>query len=79
MSDIEDDLAAALAEVTAKHERSMVTRWVVVVETIDAEGERGVWMVADLQAKAWDTVGLLGHALNVQRAQTVKAALEDTD
>lgn len=47
---------AAIADVLPGE---ITTRWVFLVETIGADGERGVWMQAPPGAKPWDTLGLL--------------------
>lgn len=70
MSPLEEDLNHAIAEVLARHETSMVTRWIALVETIDDSGATGLWTMTSEGIKAWDTVGMLGHALDIQRAQT---------
>lgn len=68
---IERDLNDAIAGVLARHERSVVLRWVALVETMDEGGSRGLWTLTSEGLKAWDTVGLLGHALHIQQAQTL--------
>lgn len=68
---IQQELGDAIAGVLARHERSMVGHWVALVETIDEHGKRGLWTFTSEDAKAWDTVGLLGHAMHLQQAQTV--------
>jgi hypothetical protein len=74
------DVGAALAEVLSRHERSMLTRWVVVAETVEAEdGTRGLWCLAPDDAKKWDTLGLLHHALDVERANTIADRIAEGD
>ncbi|PWR08588.1 hypothetical protein DKT68_15340 [Micromonospora acroterricola] len=74
---IERDLADAIANVLAEHEKSMVTKWVALVESMDADGDRGLWTLTSDGVKAWDTVGLLQHGLHIQQAQTLRP--EDDD
>lgn len=66
---LEKELNEAVGAVFARHEHSMVTKWVALVETIDADGERGVWPMTSEGVKAWDTNGLLLHGLFMQQAQ----------
>lgn len=40
----------------------LVTRWVVLVESLDTNGERGLVTATQSGAKLWDTLGLLGFA-----------------
>lgn len=74
MVDVErlrEDLNAAIQEVIRRHEQgSLVTSWVAVVETW-ADGGRGSWMLAPVGAQTRDTLGLLTHALEIERAAIV--------
>lgn len=54
-----------------------VTRWVVVAEVIDGEGERALWVDADSDMKQWDTYGLLMWALEQERAGYHKARWDE--
>lgn len=72
MSPLEEDLNHAIAEVIQRHENgALVTRWVALIETIDHDGQAGLWTTTSDGLKAWDTVGMVGHALDLQRAQTL--------
>lgn len=72
MSPMEEDLNHAIAGVIQRHEEGgLVTRWVCLVETIDNTGRAGLWTMTSDGLKAWDTVGMLGHAMDLQRAQTI--------
>jgi hypothetical protein len=74
------DVGGAIAEAVSRHEQSMVSRWVAVVETIEAaDGERGLWCFASGDAKRWDTLGLLTFALDIERAKTVADRIRDED
>jgi 2-keto-3-deoxy-L-rhamnonate aldolase RhmA len=74
------DVGAAIAEAVSRHERSMVSRWVAVVETIEAaDGVRGLWCLAPDDLKKWDTLGLLTFALDVERAATVADRIQDDE
>lgn len=75
MSPMEEDLNHAIADVIRRHEDGgLVTRWVCLIETIDSQGTAGLWTATSDGLKAWDTVGMLGHALDLQRAQTIGLA-----
>lgn len=70
MSDaIERDLNAAIADVIARHERGVVTKWVALVETMNPDGARGMWPMTSEDVMAWDVIGMLLHGLNLQQAQ----------
>lgn len=60
------ELGEAIAQTVGK---DMVVRWVAVVEVIDGEtGQRAVWCLAPEGHMPWDTFGLLGFALERERA-----------
>lgn len=40
---------------------AMVTRYVMLIEVVDAESDRGVWHFTAPGASAWDTLGLLDY------------------
>jgi hypothetical protein len=69
--DIQKAISDALAEVFRKIEDGMLTRWVVLAESLDDEGQRGLWLVAPEDAKAWDTIGMLTYALHLEQARSV--------
>lgn len=48
---------------------AFVTKYVVIAEVIDANGDRAVWMDSSDDATQWDTYGLLTYALNHEAAQ----------
>jgi hypothetical protein len=65
------EIGNAISEVLHKREDSMANRWVVLVETIRADGERGLWTFTNEDASAWDTTGMLTHALNMEAAKVI--------
>lgn len=83
MSELRDDLEAAIDkainEAVGTHERGFVTKWVALIETVDPEGERGLWTFTSEDVKAWDTVGLLQHGLHIQHGQTLMPYLGEAD
>lgn len=58
----------ALSAAMRQHDAGMVTRWVVIAETIDVEGDRGTWQMKNIEAKPWETLGLLHHAIMIENA-----------
>ena len=71
--DVEQELADAIADVLARHDRSLTTKFVALVEVIDGDGERGLWTFTHEGATAWDTKGMLLHALDMELAGTIAA------
>lgn len=65
MSEI-DDTRAAIS--SAMEGATIVTRFVLIAETIDDDGEASVQFMSDCDL-AWQTLGLLHHGLNVTKAQ----------
>lgn len=64
---IRDSVGNALAQAVAG-ESEMVTKWVALVEVLDADGERSAYVMAPDGAKPWDTLGLLTFAIQVEQA-----------
>lgn len=74
---IERELNDAIAEVLARHEKSMVTKWVAMVETMDSNGVRGLWPMTSPDVKAWDITGMLLHGLHLEQAQIYNGVDEE--
>lgn len=67
---MEEQLHEAIAQVVSAQETSMVTKWVALIETIDGDGQKGLWTLTSDGVMAWDTVGMLQHGLHIQQNQT---------
>lgn len=72
MSDIAaqltDAVGAAVDSAIVKHEHGFATRWVAVVESVDQDGVRGLWVLNPAGSKTWDVLGLLDYAQAMHRA-----------
>lgn len=75
MSDTRDDVTEALAEAFRKT-GFMATKWAVIAEVIDENGERSLWTLAPTGQLAWDTLGLLEFARQLEQADAVSNILE---
>jgi hypothetical protein len=64
-------LGDAVASAVEQHEHGMVVKWICLVETIDAQGTRGLWPLTSEGVMAWDTKGMLLHALDLIQGQTI--------
>jgi len=42
---------------------AFVTKFVLIAEVIDTDGERGIWTETHYGAKPWDTLGLLTYSI----------------
>lgn len=60
-------LSAAISDVLGT-QSEMVTKWVVMIESMDEEGNRGVWTVTNEDAMPWDTLGIM--MFGIQREQS---------
>lgn len=67
---LQADLHAAVSKAISDHEQSAsyLTRFVVVAEIVDSNGERALLQVAADGMMRWDTLGLLDHARSVEWA-----------
>lgn len=75
MSDLGERLEQAIGDAidssVGEHEGGLVTKWVALVESVGPDGDRGLWTMTSAGVMAWDTVGLLQHALHLQQRQTL--------
>lgn len=62
-------------QLRAHGDSGLTGHWVVLVESYDAAGRRGVVMAADPEACRWDTLGLLDYARLVEEAAEVREQL----
>lgn len=70
------DLTEAITAALNKHETSIVTKWVMVAETVDGNGDIGLWTCASKGLAVWDEKGMLHHAVDLTRAKTIRDQLE---
>jgi hypothetical protein len=57
----------------------IVTRFVMVAEVIDTDGDRALWVQTDDDAKPWDTFGLMQYALAVEQAGITIQRMDEED
>ena len=76
---IATELEPMIAEVLGRHEVSMINKWLAVIETVNADGERGLWMLTPMGMTAWDSKGLLAHAMDIETASTINEGRHDED
>ena len=62
---ISDRLAAALDSAVADS-GEMITKWCAMVESIDANGERGLWTLTSADTYAWDVLGMLTYGMQME-------------
>jgi hypothetical protein len=76
-ADMRDALNAAIAEVVREKEHGLVTKWVALVESIDEDGERGMWTCASDGIKRWESMGMLRYALTLDEAHAARADMDE--
>lgn len=47
----------------------IVTKWTVIIELLDEDGDRGLWAVSDEHSSIWDTLGMLDFASQKARSK----------
>jgi len=74
MSDEAKRVADAVgAAIGAAVGTDVVLKWVALVEVIDGDtNERGLWCLTPDGVTAWDTLGMLEYAKQLELAQTVR-------
>lgn len=74
MSDAADSAAdrvhAAVLDALADRPE-MVTKWQAIVEIVDADGHRGLYVIHSPEATSWDSIGLLTFALQGYQARAI--------
>lgn len=75
--DMQRAMADAISSAVADVERGVVLRWVLIVETIGPDGDRGLWRLASPENHAWETIGMLTDALNREQAKAFTDRLGD--
>lgn len=72
-ADFDGAVSALVAKVAPG---TVTTRYVLVAEVIDEDGDRGSVLVAHEDARPWDVYGLLHHALSREDALDVIRRLQ---
>lgn len=77
---LQNEITDALGAVLGKYDQGFITKWVSVVEVIQADtGDRWFWSIGAKSNQSWDAKGLLKHALDIEQADTIKARMRDDD
>lgn len=66
---LEQAIDAAIQTAVQEHEGGFVTKWLGLVESVSADGTRGLWTMASADISPWDVVGLLQHGMHLQQKQ----------
>ena len=51
---------------------TMATTFVLLIETVDTDGRRAFWSLASDGIPAWQSVGMLQHAVHLEQAATIQ-------
>jgi hypothetical protein len=74
--DYEQKFEAAISDALAG---TLVTRWVVVTELIEQDGERAIYVSSSDDSRTWDIIGMLDYALTRERAAAAYDLMSDAD
>lgn len=69
---LENSIGSALGDM-------LVTKWVALVETIEEDGPRALYIAGSDGLQAWDTQGMLKYALAREDAAVAADLLRDLD
>ena len=65
---MDDDFVPALAEaITRVASGPLVTKWVVIAETVNSEGDRELERFTPPDVSSWDVIGMLDFHLTFER------------
>jgi hypothetical protein len=70
MSDVRAAIANGLSVALAP-EGEMLVKWVVIAETMGADGVRGLWSLASEEMKRWETLGFLEYGKTREYAREI--------
>lgn len=65
----------AIAQVMFENDE-MVTRWISIVEIVDANGTKMLWTLAPQEMRSWDSLGLLSFAIQLEQSRSVNELRE---
>jgi hypothetical protein len=60
--ELDAELQPVLEDVFRRVEGSILTKWVLIAETVGPAGERGVWTRTSEDLQKWESMGLLQMA-----------------
>jgi 2-phospho-L-lactate transferase/gluconeogenesis factor (CofD/UPF0052 family) len=63
----EQAIISAIGQIMAQRRNEVTTRVIAIVEVMDDEGNRGLWICESPGMVTWDERGLLGYALDKVR------------
>jgi hypothetical protein len=61
-SQMEEAIGAAI-----QGDGDMVSKWVSIIEGVNPDGERYLWILSDDYSMPWDRIGMLDFALTQER------------
>jgi predicted pyridoxine 5'-phosphate oxidase superfamily flavin-nucleotide-binding protein len=77
---LQGELNTAIDKVMRKHAaEAFLARYLLVAETVDTEGERGLWLSSTVGMKPWDVLGLTGYAHEQAKADAMGFCTGNTD
>jgi hypothetical protein len=80
-AELRDALAGAISDVVGEHEGGMATRFVLLLETVGADGNLGLWTFTSEGMRPYETLGMLAYGMQVEQArqtfQTFTERMED--
>ena len=76
---MEEELTQAVDGIVSRHNGGMATKWAMVVETINADGERGMWSFTSAGIAPWDTLGLFSYAIKLEELAIGRHEYPDND
>lgn len=77
LDDIGALLGDAISGVLGEQAGCMVNRWVLTAETIEPDGQRGLWTIVAPSTTRWDSLGMLHHAINSEVAAHLASMVGD--
>lgn len=72
-------VSAGIDQAVREHEGGFVNKWVAIIESVDSDGERGLWYITSEGLKHWECAGFLTAALQIEQAETTARMIVDDE
>jgi hypothetical protein len=76
-AEVREAVEGAISGALHATDGDMLTRWVLLAEVIEDSGSRAVWCITPEDMKAWDTLGLLTYAQQIEQAGAVVDGIDE--
>lgn len=66
---LREAVGESLGQLVSELEGGFTTKWIALIESVGADGTRGIWTFAPDDLKSWETMGMLQYALEREKVR----------